>query len=708
MATTPLNALTTKGGPLEMTDGARDDFIARLGLFADTYAAARLRTDYVDGRVITINGRTANGDGGQGRFQVVPVGPYVDNGGTVLVAGTKALLRLFDEKIEVSWWGVLPGNADNAAELLAMRDALIVAGRHIHWKLHFPPSATPYKYSNNRWLMGLTNVTLDGPGAALQNIKTGTYSTWDHMPFPYHGNNPWCPIGDVNGGTGSWSYHTGYLIDTVTLGSRDVTLKTLGNVAAGGFRVGGMVLVYSFCQQGATGGASTGGFPLNPRYFEYRKVASISGAVVTLDQPLFKPHRDDYFEWTQSTGVVYGKPRIVNLSGFPLQDNAGVALVDGSVREYPEFVRINGLSFLRNPNSVPTDTNALFVFARRVEINGASVDGKVWPTLSEKWTGIDIRSTDYIEIDKTLEICTLERCSSGMSAESKKSINGGTGANHVRIINPDCREGYIGACAQESFVIEGGNVSTANTGLADSSGNSPIYLFGSYGGKFADIRGINAQRSANQSDIVMQTGLTNYQSYTVLAVSGNAIVITRSSPNTGGEVMENIVKTLRPGVQVLNATATALVGYVSHIVEGAVANTIEIYLTLTGTMPAVGSVIKFANFQTVMRNGKVFHADAGPITPTLNLPDNMTIAGGSYTFTWKNNFCPVTNNYWLYVGSTDGGAQYHSSGNLAATVKSRAVTGLPTSGPIYVTLFYRTPGGGSTDFTVKALLTGIA
>lgn len=295
-----------------------------------------------------------------------------------------------------------------------------------------------------------------------------------------------------------------------------------------------------------------------------------------------------------------------------------------------------------------------------------------------------------------------------MSAESKKSINGGTGANHVRIINPDCREGYIGACAQESFVIEGGNVSTANTGLADSSGNSPIYLFGSYGGKFADIRGINAQRSANQSDIVMQTGLTNYQSYTVLAVSGNAIVITRSSPNTGGEVMENIVKTLRPGVQVLNATATALVGYVSHIVEGAVANTIEIYLTLTGTMPAVGSVIKFANFQTVMRNGKVFHADAGPITPTLNLPDNMTIAGGSYTFTWKNNFCPVTNNYWLYVGSTDGGAQYHSSGNLAATVKSRAVTGLPTSGPIYVTLFYRTPGGGSTDFTVKALLTGIA
>lgn len=61
-------------------------------------------------------------------------------------------------------------------------------------------------------------------------------------------------------------------------------------------------------------------------------------------------------------------------------------------------------------------------------------------------------------------------------------------------------------------------------------------------------------------------------------------------------------------------------------------------------------------------------------------------------------------NYFLYVGSTVGGTQYHNSGSIAAGTLSRQVTGLPTDGStLHVRLFTRISSGWqSNDYTYTA------
>jgi hypothetical protein len=62
-----------------------------------------------------------------------------------------------------------------------------------------------------------------------------------------------------------------------------------------------------------------------------------------------------------------------------------------------------------------------------------------------------------------------------------------------------------------------------------------------------------------------------------------------------------------------------------------------------------------------------------------------TLAGSTVTFQW--NAGSGASSYWLDVGSTSGGNNYYSSGNLG-NVLTATVSGLPTDGsPVYATLY---------------------
>jgi hypothetical protein len=71
--------------------------------------------------------------------------------------------------------------------------------------------------------------------------------------------------------------------------------------------------------------------------------------------------------------------------------------------------------------------------------------------------------------------------------------------------------------------------------------------------------------------------------------------------------------------------------------------------------------------------------------------NNATISGGSVVFSWTAG-AEIVTEWWLYVGSSVGGSNYHDSGSLADSVTSRVVTGLPTSGVIYVQLWAKIAG----------------
>ena len=71
--------------------------------------------------------------------------------------------------------------------------------------------------------------------------------------------------------------------------------------------------------------------------------------------------------------------------------------------------------------------------------------------------------------------------------------------------------------------------------------------------------------------------------------------------------------------------------------------------------------------------------------------NNAVIYGGSAVFNWTAGSETVTA-WWLYAGSTVGGSNYHDSGSLSTATLSRSVSGLPTSGTIYVTLWAQIGG----------------
>ena len=92
--------------------------------FFKTYNDLRAITDGPD--VAYVCGRDAEGDGGQGLFQLIPGSSTPDDGGVYLVAGAGSYVykRIFDESINPEWYGVKYGVAtDQSARFAAALSA---------------------------------------------------------------------------------------------------------------------------------------------------------------------------------------------------------------------------------------------------------------------------------------------------------------------------------------------------------------------------------------------------------------------------------------------------------------------------------------------------------------------------------------------------------------------------------------------------------
>jgi|GEM_PF-723530 len=73
---------------------------------------------------------------------------------------------------------------------------------------------------------------------------------------------------------------------------------------------------------------------------------------------------------------------------------------------------------------------------------------------------------------------------------------------------------------------------------------------------------------------------------------------------------------------------------------------------------------------------------------------NSTLSGDTVTFEWDLGQSATA--YWLYVGSTTGGSQYHSSGRLGNTTTQNIAAGLPRNGStVFVRLWTQHASGWS-------------
>lgn len=509
-----------------------------------------------------------------------------------------------EELINVNDYGVSASLADNGPALMQLRDVLIGIDRHRHWHFYFPPNPLPYKYSINRWLMGLTSFHLEGYGATLQCTWDKQWNSYDSMPFPQH-SSIFMNKGDQPG-QGGMSFHTGESIAAPNKGDNFINFHDPAQIGTQGYRVGGWVLVHAFNQQYDDTFGS--GYPPNLRYFEFCKITAIKGNTIKLDRLLLEPYRKDYPEFIfddspiasigQSEIQKFGKPRIINLSGRP----QGIGAL-----YYPEYVRVSGLNIVSNP-SYPDKYTVYTLNGIHTIIEDLTIlDGESYMWLREgrisRVNRVKIKTA--FEPDKILDRLAMSDCEAYASAPPHFGIRSGTGVNHIEL-NSVHVDGIISVVAQKTLKIKGGSASTLNTSLRNFVSNAPFEFYGGvFGGEKAEISDLQFKKKSRQSSILMGLRTHRYYPYRVTAVREQAIIIDRVMPLTTTEILDTFIRIVRPGFQILESNETTVIGTVSHIIEG-FDNTIEVHLNVAGKMPSNKDIVKVASIQDVSIDSESF------------------------------------------------------------------------------------------------------
>jgi hypothetical protein len=142
---------------------------ATVGFFK-LYADVRALTDGPD--VVYVSGRTVEGDGGQGLFQLLPGSSIPDDDGIYLVAGGGSFVykRIFDESINPEWFGV---KYDVAIDQSARLNAALAASVY----LNFPVLVTRQVYLS-------ANITLP-TNASLRTNEDGYFSSGSSVSITF-------------------------------------------------------------------------------------------------------------------------------------------------------------------------------------------------------------------------------------------------------------------------------------------------------------------------------------------------------------------------------------------------------------------------------------------------------------------------------------------------------------------------------------------
>ena len=140
------------------------------------------------------------------------------------------------------------------------------------------------RYTNNRWLLGVGDVTIEANGTAFRCTSD---SPWDDDARPFNTKTPFHVLGDVSRAE---EHRAG---DPYTVGE-------LWNEADLAGYEGQRVLIYGYDVQ-------QGGFPPNPRHFHFTRV--VGGA---LEDPLPWEPDDRWPDFEQFAGPI-GRPRIFSL-----------------------------------------------------------------------------------------------------------------------------------------------------------------------------------------------------------------------------------------------------------------------------------------------------------------------------------------------------------------------------------------------------------
>lgn len=181
--------------------------------------------------------------------------------------------------------------------------------------------------------------------------------------------------------------------------------------------------------------------------------------------------------------------------------------------------------------------------------------------------------------------------------------------------------------------------------------------------------------------------LNNQYTYTAFSLSGSGGVITTPPNNstlTGSTVTFNWTAGAGASAYWLDIGSTA--GGSNYYNSGNLGNVLT---TTASGLPTDGSTVYATLFSYVggqwIYNQYQYTAASNSLAVMQTPPPGSVLGGTSATFTWSAG--NGANNYWLDIGSTQGGNDYYQSGALGNVLTTTVNTLPANSTTIYVTLW---------------------
>jgi hypothetical protein len=277
--------------------------------------------------------------------------------------------------------------ADNTERLLGLRKVL-----HRHrdrpLTLHFPAGGE-VRYTDNRWLWGAGDVTIEGNGTAFRCISG---SPWEADARPFNVKTPFHVLGPVSRAEENRAgdpYTVGELWSEADLADYE----------------GQRVLIYGYDTQ-------QGGFPPNPRFFHHTSVRG--GQLV---DPLPWTPDDRWPDFEQPTGLI-GRPRILSL--------------ERPDYHHPRRIVLRKTRLLPNPNYPEASASVLSAdWLEFEDVEGPNITF----TIAKDVRMRRVRGAVW-EPDKIIETLVMDDC------DATEEFGGATGVRQLRARN--CR--FLGDC----------------------------------------------------------------------------------------------------------------------------------------------------------------------------------------------------------------------------------------------------------------------
>ena len=282
---------------------------------------------------------------------------------------------------------VKAGSPDNTYELLRMNANFEGFGKGLILFDFRNCGKGEIRYSDNSWLHGIDSFIVSAQGITFRCTST---SPWDVAKAPFFNGGIYWPGRRPQ----ALPATEGLKFKSAEKGAYTITLTEPEK-----FSAGDRVYMAGYEEQFY-------GEPVNPRFFEWKTVTSISGNALTFTEPLKWSYNEHWKDVQMQGWGLFGKPRVFKIPST-----------------YPRFAKFVGCSMAKGTNA---SGPAYFIFKAETLICDSVNIEENWPTETKNALFINC-TIGGSDLDKNVGVCEYNNCTTG-------GIYAATGVDSLRLI----------------------------------------------------------------------------------------------------------------------------------------------------------------------------------------------------------------------------------------------------------------------------------